>query len=126
MVYNSKDEYMGNWEDGKRNGKGIYKWRDECMYIGEFKNNKMEGNGACYDANGRLIYEGGWKNNLAHGIGIYIWEEGKTYKGEFVHGKRHGQGTFYLNHELVYEGTWKFDKPSIFNRTLDEIFSFIR
>ena len=25
--------------------------------------------------------------------------------------------------ELVYEGTWKFDKPCIFDRSLDEIFS---
>lgn len=37
MVYKSKDEYMGNWLDGKKHGKGIYIWRDNSMYIGEFK-----------------------------------------------------------------------------------------
>lgn len=123
MVYKSKDEYMGNWLDGKKHGEGIYIWRDNSMYIGEFKNNKMDGYGACYDCYGNKIYEGEWKNNLVHGKGIYIWEEGKRYEGEFLHGKKHGDGTFYLNNELVYEGTWKFDKPCIFDRSLDEIFA---
>ena len=95
----------------------------EKEYIGEFKNNKMDGYGVCYDCHGNVIYEGEWKNNLVHGKGIYIWEEGKRYEGEFLHGKKHGDGTFYLNNELVYEGTWKFDKPCIFDRSLDEIFS---
>ena len=57
-------------------------------------------------------------------IGIRIDDkEGKRYEGEFLHGKKHGDGTFYLNNELVYEGTWKFDKPCIFDRSLDEIFA---
>ena len=108
---------------GKKHGKGIYIWRDNSMYIGEFKNNKMDGYGVCYDCHGNIIYEGEWKNNLVHGKGTYIWEEGKRYEGEFLHGKKHGDGTFYLNNELVYEGTWKFDKPCIFDRSLDEIFA---
>ena len=123
MVYKSKDEYMGNWLDGKKHGKGIYIWRDNSMYIGEFKNNKMDVYWVCYDCHGNIIYEWEWKNNLVHGKGTYIWEEGKRYEGEFLHGKKHGDGTFYLNNELVYEGTWKFDKPCIFDRSLDEIFA---
>ena len=113
---------MGNWLDGKKHGKGIYIWKDNSMYIGEFKNNKMDGYGVCYDNHGNIIYEGEWKNNLVHGKGIYIWEEGKRYEGEFLHGKKHGDGVFYLNNELIYEGTWKFDKPSIFGRSLEELF----
>ena len=114
---------MGNWLDGKKHGKGIYIWKDNSMYIGEFKNNKMDGYGVCYDNHGKIIYEGEWKNNLVHGKGIYIWEEGKRYEGEFLHGKKHGDGVFYLNNELIYEGTWKFDKPCIFDRSLDELFT---
>ncbi|TQW47096.1 hypothetical protein D1N78_11470, partial [Clostridioides difficile] len=123
MLYSSKDEYIGTWKNGKKDGKGIYKWSDGCIYAGEFKGGKMEGYGICYNSKGEVLYEGEWKNNLIHGKGTYIWEKGKKYIGEFMHGKKHGQGTFYLNNELVYEGTWKFDKPSIFDRTLDEIFS---
>lgn len=123
MIYSSNDEYIGCWENGQKNGMGIYKWEEGSTYIGEFKNSKMDGYGTCYDKNGKLIYEGEWKNNLIHGKGTFIWEEGKSYTGDFVQGKKHGDGVFYLNNELVYDGTWKFDKPCIFNRSLDELFA---
>ena len=72
---------------------------------------------------GGLIYEGQWKSNQIHGTGTYIWSDSKKYVGEFRNGKKHGYGSFYLDGELVYEGTWKFDKPSIFGRSLEEIFT---
>ncbi|RDY29453.1 hypothetical protein CHL78_001760 [Romboutsia weinsteinii] len=123
MIYSSKDEYIGNWKDGQKNGVGIYIWEEGSVYVGEFRNSKMEGYGTCYNKEGKIIYEGEWKNNLVHGKGTYTWQEGKIYTGDFLHGKKHGTGTFYLNNELVYDGTWKFDKPSICNRSLDELFS---
>ena len=109
MIYSNGDEYIGQWENGQKNGLGIFTWNDKTKYNGEFKEGKMDG-------------EGQWKNNLAHGMGTYIWNEGKKYEGEFMHGKKHGKGRFYLNGELIYEGTWKFDKPSVFGRTLEELF----
>ena len=30
---------------------------------------------------------------------------------------------FYIDNEISYQGSWKFDKPSIFNKSLDEILS---
>ena len=107
----------------KKNGKGIFKWNDGCMYYGEYKDNKMDGFGSCYNSSGVLIYEGQWKSNQIHGTGTYIWSDSKKYVGEFRNGKKHGYGSFYLDGELVYEGTWKFDKPSIFGRSLEEIFT---
>lgn len=124
MTYSSGDEYIGSWKEGSKDGDGIYIWKDRWIYVGGFKSSKMDGYGVCYDNNGNLVYEGEWKNNLIHGQGIYIWDENKRYEGEFKHGKKHGQGTFYINNELVYKGTWKFDKPSIYNMTLEEVFSF--
>lgn len=123
IIYANGDEYIGTFENGKKNGKGIFKWNDGCMYYGEYKDNKMEGQGSCYNASNILIYEGEWKANQIHGEGTYIWNENKKYIGEFRNGKKHGFGKFYLNGELVYEGTWKFDKPSIFGRSLEEIFT---
>ena len=41
---------------------------------------------------------------------------------EEIYGKKHGKGSFYLNGELIYEGSWKFDKPSVFGRSLEEFF----
>ena len=93
------------------------------MYYGEYKDNKMDGFGSCYNSSGVLIYEGQWKSNQIHGTGTYILSDSKKYVGEFRNGKKHGYGSFYLDGELVYEGTWKFDKPSIFGRSLEEIFT---
>ncbi len=84
----------------------------------------MDGYGVCYDEFDEIIYSGEWKNSLIDGVGVYNWGNGKRYEGEFFQGKKHGKGIFYLNDELVYDGTWKFDKPSIFDKSLDEIFSF--
>lgn len=123
MIYDSKDEYLGNWKNGKKEGHGIYTWKNGGKYIGDFKSGKMDGIGVCYDNNERIIYEGEWKNNLAHGNGTYMWEDNKTYIGEFRHGKKHGYGTFYVNGEISYQGSWKFDKPVIFHKTLDELLS---
>lgn len=123
MCYTSQNEYIGNWEKGLKNGHGIYRWSEGTTYIGEFRKSNMDGKGVCLDKDGNIIYDGEWKNNLVHGHGTYYWEEGKWYVGEFVQGKKHGFGTFYIDNELAYEGTWKFDKPCIFNRSLDEIFS---
>lgn len=123
MKYSSGDEYIGQWKNGKKHGKGIFTWSDGVIYNGDFNNGKMEGIGICYDNSGNIIYDGEWKNNLIHGKGTYIWNEGKKYVGEFLHGKKHGYGAFYLNGELIYDGTWKFDKPSVFGRTLEELFS---
>lgn len=123
MIYANGDEYIGNWKRGKKNGDGIFKWSDGCVYYGGFKENKMDGEGVCYGPTGILLYKGQWKGNQIHGKGTYIWDENKKYIGEFRNGKKHGSGKFYLNGELVYEGTWKFDKPSIFGRSLEEIFT---
>ncbi|MEG2789581.1 MAG: hypothetical protein RR942_17360 [Romboutsia sp.] len=126
MIYVSQDEYIGNWKHGKKEGHGVYTWKNGGMYIGEFKNGKMDGKGTCYDEQGIIIYEGEFKNNLPHGQGIYIWSDNKKYEGEFRHGKKHGHGTFYIDNDISYQGNWKFDKPSIFNKSLDELISSIK
>lgn len=122
MIYNNGDIYIGQWLNGRKDGLGIFTWSDNTRYNGEFRNGKMEGEGQCFDQSGNLIYEGQWKNDYIHGLGTYIWNDNKKYEGEFKHGKKHGKGSFYLNGDLIYEGTWRFDKPSVFGRSLEEFF----
>ena len=38
-----EEEYSGKWKKGKRNGKGIQKYKNGDMYEGEFRNDKREG-----------------------------------------------------------------------------------
>lgn len=123
MKYNNGDEYLGNWVYGKKDGLGIYTWKDGYIYMGDFKDSKMDGVGSCFNSKGELVYDGEWKRGQIHGNGRYIWNKNKWYEGEFQQGQKHGTGTFYLNNDPVYTGTWKYDKPSIFDKSFDEIFA---
>ena len=38
-------KYIGEWKNGKREGKGIYYWNNGDIYEGDWKNNKGEGKG---------------------------------------------------------------------------------
>ena len=125
MKYNNGDEYLGNWEEGTKEGMGIYTWKNGYMYIGDFKDGKMDGEGSCFNSKGELVYSGEWLKGQIHGKGKYIWNKNKYYEGEFVQGEKHGTGVFYLNSQPVYTGTWKFDKPSIFDKSFDEVFANI-
>lgn len=121
IKYNNGDEYLGNWIEGRKEGLGIYTWSDGYIYIGDFKDGKMDGNGSCFNSKGELIYDGEWKLGQIHGKGKYIWNRNKWYEGDFQQGEKHGEGTFYLNGDPVYQGTWKFDKPSIFDKSFEDI-----
>ena len=54
-----RNRYVGEWEDGIREGYGVF----------------FYSNGA--------VYEGEWKNNMKHGFGIMKFEDGKSYIGRF-------------------------------------------
>ena len=51
-----KKEYIGEWKDGSRNGKGTQTWPDGSKYEGEWKNDTFHGKGNCETyANGKSI-----------------------------------------------------------------------
>ena len=54
-----KNQYEGNWADGKRQGFGTYQYATGATYTGE------------------------WTDNKKHGQGIYISENGRTFSGTF-------------------------------------------
>ena len=65
-------------------GKGIFNWGNECKYIGDYKNNKREGNGVySYGCN---LYDGNWLNNMPHGEGTLL-HDGIKIVGHFRYGK---------------------------------------
>ena len=71
-------------------GYGLYTWKDNRQYQGQYKNEKKHGFGIYKWADGRR-YEGYWSNGKQHGLGKYIipkegikkhglWEDGKRIK----------------------------------------------
>ena len=138
-IYSNKDKYEGYWNNDLRNGKGTYwlcigKNKYRKLYTGDWKNNKKEGHGiffykdgSCYDGlwknnkrdgKGLMIYanediyEGNWKEDLKHGYGILEKKCGDKYYGFWNMGKKEGQGYYYYyNTGKIYLGEWHDDNP---------------
>jgi len=63
----------------------------QSIYIGQWKNGKKQGKGKQICVDGSL-YEGYWLNNQPHGKGRMIYANCDVYEGEWVNGKCQGKG----------------------------------
>lgn len=121
--------YIGEWKDGKKEGKGKFMVGKNSYYEGEFLHGEITGkgkrvfpNGSVYEGefklgefcgNGKYIdkitnevYEGGWKDNKRNGEGVLSLPDGTTYSGSFVNHKRNGFGKYTSSSGNTYEGQW--------------------
>ncbi|MFD2742284.1 MULTISPECIES: PLD nuclease N-terminal domain-containing protein [Sphingobacterium] len=79
--------YNGDWKENKRDGYGVYNWKDGVRYEGEFRQDKREGKGS------------------------YYWPSGERYVGQWKNNQRHGQGVLYdKDGNVSYDGNWENDK----------------
>jgi hypothetical protein len=109
MVYNTGDEYEGEWLQDQRHGKGAFAYTNGDVYTGEWKDDKRNGHGRCTFANGNL-YEGQWSGDQMSGQGHLEYATGEVYDGEFTNGMRDGEGTCVYSSKHVYRGHWVADK----------------
>ena len=67
MCYSNGDKYEGEWKRGKREGKGIFYYKqNKKKYDGEWKNDEKEGKGILYYTDKNAFYdrfEGIWEKN---------------------------------------------------------------
>ena len=96
MIYGGVGEYFGRFENGKRHGEGVFKY-------------KKNGN----------VYSGSWKYGVKHGHGEFIfektkmkiageWENGKIIKGKWIFPNGvYFEGPF-VNNFPKGEGIWHF------------------
>ena len=59
---NEGGEYIGDYKEGKKEGDGVYKWKDGSHYYGT------------------------WEDNQIHGAGIHEWTDGRCFMGEWKDG----------------------------------------
>ena len=59
---------------------------------------------------------GEWKNDKFDGNGTYTWADGRKYVGEWKNGKEHGNGTFTTaeDHDQNKEGETKSNQRNFF------------
>ena len=104
FIMKNSDIYIGFFKNDKLNGPGA-KNKEKCQ--GYFLNNKLNGKGRYYYKNGDY-YIGEFKENKRQGHGKNIYKVGYYYIGEWLNDKRHFNGTFYDKlHNKIYEGEFK-------------------
>ncbi len=109
------DKYIGEWQNGKKNGQGTYVWADGTKYIGEWKNDKQSGKGAyTYGKTSKFSgdeYIGEFENSLPHGQGIYKFSNGDKYIGEFKNGLQDGKCEYYMANGNKFVGEAREGSP---------------
>jgi hypothetical protein len=101
--------YVGEFKDDKPNGQGTHTVADGDKYVGEFKDGKYHGQGTYTYANGET-YVGKFKDHKFNGQGTYTWPDGAKYIGEFKDDAKHGQGNITYADGAKYVGEWRNDK----------------
>ena len=103
-------KYVGEWKDNQMNGQGIMYYPSGDTYIGGYKEAKRNGHGTYNFANGEK-YEGKWNDGDYHGQGTYTFATGTKDVGEFRNGKLNGFAIRYdKNGNILKEGIWKDDE----------------
>ena len=98
--------YVGEFKDDKRNGQGTQTFASGSGgYTGEWKDGKYNGQGT-YTFKGTK-YVGEFKDYKRDGQGTLTFATGEKYVGEFKNDNLHGQGTFTFRDGAVYVGEYK-------------------
>jgi hypothetical protein len=101
--------------EGERHGKGVMRWANGDMYVGEFYQGARQGTGTLQFVDGSE-YVGDWWNNDMHGSGTRRFVNGDIYVGDYRYSRRQGTGRFYFTNGDLYYGNWHEDKMEGFGR----------
>ena len=109
-VYASSNgnRYVGEWGNGKYNGKGALSFANGYLYDGEFKNGKRDGKATVKYPNGDR-YIGEFSDDKRVGLSTYILANGNTYTGEFRNDKRDGKFSVTFASGSKFVGDFKDD-----------------
>ncbi len=101
-------KYDGQYQNGRQHGRGVETARDG-VYAGEFKIGERDGQGVLTYLNGNK-YSGGFKNGKPDGLGVFKAMDGFEYTGQIKDGKFHGEGIAITSDKQKLEGIWENDK----------------
>lgn len=103
--------YVGEWINDKQNGNGTFTFQDGTKYVGEFRDGEYDGYGTYTYQNGAK-YVGEFKNNVYDGYGTFYYLNGNIHVGYFKNDLPNGFGTVTLDDGEKYVGHFKDNKIS--------------
>eukprot|EP01088_Endostelium_zonatum_P018011 TRINITY_DN55_c0_g1_i1.p1 TRINITY_DN55_c0_g1~~TRINITY_DN55_c0_g1_i1.p1 ORF type:complete len:227 (-),score=65.28 TRINITY_DN55_c0_g1_i1:113-793(-) len=96
--------YIGYFVDGKQEDvNGMIEYLSGDVFMGQYQNGKRNGYGTYVHANGDY-YKGMYRNGLKEGRGEERTVDGETYIGEFKGGRREGRGKWISADGIFHEG----------------------
>jgi hypothetical protein len=102
-------KYSGNWNNGVKDGKGVFTLRDYSVYEGDFLNGEITGSGTRTYADG-TVYVGGWLDGEKAGYGVETASDGQVYKGTWAGNRREGKGLVTWKNGDCMEGVFSNHK----------------
>jgi len=83
FTYANGDIYVGQWQNGKKHGKGSYSYaKDSTKLVGDWNQGKIT-TGEWIFPNG-TFYSGKFRYNKPHGKGVWIFKNGNQLTGEYI------------------------------------------
>ncbi|EGR33418.1 morn domain repeat protein [Ichthyophthirius multifiliis] len=110
FYYKNTDKYIGDFINGMRNGFGKYFYSNGCVYEGHWKNNQKESSNATFYFPDKTLYQGQFQNSFKEGFGKQTYQNNEFYEGEWKQDKRNGKGKYVFYDESFYEGDWENDE----------------
>jgi hypothetical protein len=102
--------YVGQFQNGIKEGIGYYFWNKGGAYQGQFVDGNQCGYGFLVKRTSQEIYSGYWEKNRREGRGFEQWSDGSVYDGFYRNGRREGPGVMKYTGGVMYMGEWKAGK----------------
>lgn len=112
-MFPNGDKYEGDYMlseiDGtaERTGTGSHFTAEGTVYVGQWKDDKMNGQGQITFPSG-AVYQGDFVNNHFKGNGVYTWPNRSFYTGVFNENKMEGDGEFTDTEGQIWTGTFRY------------------
>jgi hypothetical protein len=102
----SNGSYNGTFIKGLRNGMGIYRFKDGCVYIGTWIDGIKNGKGTFWWPNGTMA-EGDFINDALTGYVKKTYNTSDHYEGMMINGEMEGFGTYFYSSGEIYVGGFR-------------------
>ena len=106
MIYGAIGEYFGRFENGKRHGEGVFKYKKSGnVYSGSWKYGVKHGYGEFIFNDTKMKIAGNWENGKIN-HGKWIFPNGTYFEGPFVNNYPQGKGVWHFINGNVVKGNF--------------------